>query len=123
MNNEISTTIRKSHLTPRQYIHVLHFIRDLYDYKKNQSREFNLDLWSAELGFKSRSFMYMVFQGKRLVSPKLVEILTESMKFSTAEKEHLLLLSYYQSAKSNPQKTMYLNKILESLESENKNTN
>lgn len=101
----------------KKYSNVIHFLRDLVAYKKALDPKFTLDVWSAELGFKSRSFLYMVCTGKRHLTPEVVNILARSLKLSADDKEHLLLLSYYQKAKSATQRSAFLNRILENLES------
>lgn len=105
----------------RRYSNLLTYFKDYYAYRKTLDEKFNYDIWSAELGFKSRSFMYLIASGKRLLTLKVLEHIASHLNFSLAEKKHLILLSSYHRAKSNDLKSMLFDKILENTDT-NENT-
>lgn len=42
------------------YIHIFEYFRDYYQCRKSLDDKFSYELWSLELGFKSRSQMRMI---------------------------------------------------------------
>lgn len=100
----------------RQYTDIVKFLNDYYDYRKKQDRSFSYDLWAAELGFKSRIFMYLICQGKRAITVPFINKFSDKIKLSANKKNHLVLLASYHKAKSTELKSVFLDKILESLE-------
>lgn len=116
MNEQTQTVEVNLQPNVRSYSNIIQFIKDLFVYKKSLDSHFTLDMWSTELGFKSRSFLHMVYHGKKPITPEFVDILSKSIGLTSAEQEHLLLLSLYHRAKSSAQKSIYLGKILENLE-------
>lgn len=104
----------------KKYSDILSYLKDYYEYRKSIDDKFNYDQWSAELGFKSRSFMYLICSGRRPLTTSVVTILGQSLKLNSFEKTHLLLLASYHRAHSEDLKSIFLDKILESLEQNEK---
>ncbi len=100
----------------RQYTDIVKFLNDYYDYRKKQDCSFSYDLWAAELGFKSRIFMYLICNGKRAITTQFINKFSDKIKMAAAEKNHLVLLASYHKSKSTELKSVFLDKILESLE-------
>jgi uncharacterized protein (TIGR02147 family) len=116
MNN--TDTQISENLVPqiKKYSNVLSYLSDYFEYRKGTDSKFTYDLWSAELGFKSRSFMYLICSGRRTLTPPFVNTLAKSLNLSLVEKNHLLLLACYQRAKTSDLKAIFFDKILENLE-------
>lgn len=100
----------------KKYSNVLSYLSDYFEYRKASDKKFTYDLWSAELGFKSRSFMYLICSGRRPLTTPFVNTLAKSLNLSLVEKNHLLLLACYQRAKTSDLKAIFFDKILENLE-------
>lgn len=105
----------------KRYSNILKYLKDFYEYKKALDAKFTYDIWSAELGFRSRSFMYLICSGRRPLTVKFIDKLAHYLEFNFAEKNHLILLSSYHRTKSTDLKAIFLDKILENLDS-NENT-
>lgn len=105
----------------KRYSDIYKFVQDLFAYRKSEQPKFTLDLWSYELGFKSRSFVFMVFRNQRQMTLNFVQSLASSLKLSDQEQDHLFLLFDYSKSKKASQRKIYLNQILENLESNEKN--
>lgn len=105
-------------LAPRikKYSNVLIYLSDYFDYRKKIDNQFTYDLWSSELGFKSRSFMYLICSGRRPLTTPFVNTLAQFLNLNLAEKNHLLILACYQRAKTADLKAIFFDKILENLE-------
>jgi uncharacterized protein (TIGR02147 family) len=116
MNEYTQSVAVNSQPNVRAYSNIIQFIQDLFTYKKKLDPQFTLDMWSSELGFKSRSFLHMIYHGKKPLTPDFISTLSNSIGLSSSDQEHLLLLSLFHRAKSASQKSIYLGKILENLE-------
>jgi uncharacterized protein (TIGR02147 family) len=101
----------------KRYTNILTYLKDYYCFRQNLSADFSYELWAAELGFKSRTFIYLTCIGKRPLTLKFINILTHHLKLNSSEKNHLLLLASYNKSKSVELKAIFFDKILESLES------
>jgi uncharacterized protein (TIGR02147 family) len=114
MNEVLNPQIKK-------YSNILTYLNDYFEYRKKLDIKFTYDLWSAELGFKSRTFMYLICSGRRTLTNPVVNTLSKYLNLSVSEKNHLLLLACYQRAKTADLKSIFFDKILENLEqTENK---
>ena len=100
----------------QQYTDIVKFLNEYFDYRKKQDRSFSYDIWAAELGFKSRIFMYLICNGKRAITVQFVNKFSDKTNLTTAERNHLVLLASFHKAKSAELKSVFLDKILESLE-------
>ncbi len=105
----------------KRYSDIYKFIKDVFFYRKAIDPNFTLDLWSYELGFKSRSFVFMVYNNQRQITLNFVQALARSLKLSDPEQDHLFLLFDYSKSKKASQRKIYLNQILENLETNEKN--
>lgn len=99
-----------------RFSNVIAYLKAEFDYRKSLDAAFSLDQWCAELGFKSRSFMYMVLSKKRSITPAFIDLFAKHMKFTEVEKNFFALLAYYENAETACEKKIYLDKILESME-------
>lgn len=112
--------MKKAALTPqiKKYTQLTQYLQDYFDYRKSLDSRFSFDVWAAELGFKSRSYMRMLTRGERTMTPKFIHIFSEKMNFSDSEIHHLTLLASYSKARSESQKKIYQEKLLESIETD-----
>ena len=60
--------------------------------------------------------MRMICIGERRLTPEFIQVFAQQMQFSAEEMNHLTLLALYEKAKTNSQRQLYLEKIIESLE-------
>lgn len=101
----------------KRYTSVLKYLNEYYSYRRKLRPEFSYEIWAAELGFKSRTFIYLTCQGKRPLTLKFINILAQHLNLTANEKNHLLLLASYNKTKSPDLKSIFFDKILENLES------
>lgn len=115
MNNLESISDQKPSI--KRYSNVLVYLKDYYTFRKARDPQFNQDLWSLELGFKSTSSMYLISSGRRPLTLKFIDTLATYLELNASEKNHLILLASYNKTKSASLKTVLFDKILENLES------
>lgn len=94
---------------PHSYLH------DFYHYRKVLDQKFSYEIWSSEIGFKSRAYLKMVCDGKRNMTEQFIDLFSRSQNFNCEEKDHFTLLSLYHSTKSIVQKKILFDKILENV--------
>lgn len=116
MNSTISQANEVLMPQIKKYSNVLTYLQAYYEYRKRTDEKFTYDIWSAELGFKSRTFMYLICSGRRPLTTAVVSSLAKYFNLNTNEKNHLLLLACYHRAKTADLKSIFLDKILENLE-------
>lgn len=99
------------------YIDLTRFYQDYFTDRKTKSPKFSYEIWGLELGFKSRTFMKLIASGKRHTTNKLIDVFATKNGFSEAEKKHLIHLSLYQKAKTDLQKKIHFEAVLQTLDS------
>lgn len=96
-----------------EYISVTGYLYDLMSYRKHESPGFTFESWAFELGFKSRSFMTMILNKERNITPHFIEVFSASMNFNVTEKSFFALLVQYSQSESETEKLHYLDRLLE----------
>lgn len=102
----------------QNYTQITQYLNDYFQYRKSLDRSFSFDIWGAELGFKSRSFMRMLSNGERNITLKVSKILSDKLGFTSQQEEYFLLLVQHGNAKTASQRKIYLDKMLEYTETE-----
>lgn len=95
------------------YISATSYLYDLMIFRKFENPGFTFESWAHELGFKSRSFMTMILNKERNITPQFIEVFSTSMNFSTPEKNFFSLLVQYNQTESETEKLHYLDRLLE----------
>ena len=98
------------------YLSATRYLQDLFVARQKQDSQFSFEIWAAELNFKSRSYIRMICNGERKLTPHFIDIFSKKMNFNEVEKEHLSLLALYDKTKNPTQKKFFLNKAIENLE-------
>ncbi len=99
------------------YVDIVQFYQDYFSDRKRKDSKFSYEIWASELGFKSRTFMKLIASGKRQTTNKLIDIFAEKNSFSEAEKKHLIHLSLFQKSKTDLQKKIHFEAVLQTLDS------
>lgn len=99
-----------------QYTHVYKYFEDYFNYRKAIDDKFSFEVWAAELGFKSRSYIHMLIKGKKKVTQAFIDIFSRKLNLNDKEISHLTALSFYRNSKSLQLKNFFNDKILETLD-------
>ena len=89
------------------------FLKAHYEYRKRIDPGFSYDAWSAELGYKSRSFLKMLASGQRSMTMDFVDNFSQKMQFSKEDGYYFSLLVSHEQAETEHEKSVYLDKIFE----------
>lgn len=68
------------------YLSGISFLQDYYNYRKRTERLFSFEIWTSELGFKSKSFLKMILSGDRQVTE---DFIVEYECLSSLKKIHI----------------------------------
>ncbi|WP_413559481.1 TIGR02147 family protein [Bdellovibrio sp. HCB209] len=96
-----------------QFHKATEFLKAHYEYRKKLDPGFSYEAWSAELGYKSRSFVKMVVSGQRSLTAEFVQNFAERMKFSSEDFHYFSLIVSHEQAGSEYERSLYLDKIFE----------
>ncbi|MGE3608749.1 MAG: TIGR02147 family protein [Bacteriovoracaceae bacterium] len=88
------------------------FLRDHWLLKKKKNPSFSIRAWSKSLGITSHSQLHQMIYGKRAIPKKYLSNLVKNLQLNNGQVEYLEALIDIQKAKSEEEKSFYLNKIL-----------
>lgn len=98
----------------KKYTDVIEFLKDYFNHRKSLDPKFSYEVWAAELGFNSRSYLRMIIHKERKASLKFAEVFSIKANLNADQSHYLGLLTAYQlKTASASQKKVYLEKILE----------
>lgn len=99
------------------YLSIIKFLQDYYHYRKALNQGFSYEVWAAELGFHSRSYLRMVLIGKKRVSESFIERFITAQDWSSAESSYFSNLAKYNQSTLTSEKQLYGNKLIQILKS------
>ncbi len=97
------------------YFSISEYLKKIYEFRKNENSGFTYDLWSVELGYKSRSFIKMLTMNQRTVTDQFAKNFLKITKFTPNQQTHFELLVKYSQAGTVSDQKIYLDKIFENL--------
>lgn len=90
--------MNRPHVFLYDEIHI--YLRDYYDWYKNENTGFNYQKFSEQLGFKSKSFVHAFFSGKRKIPTSSLEAMSDLFAWDYLEFQYIqLLIDYHYSVK------------------------
>lgn len=119
MSMSYDNQIKSDFLSPNSYIDINQYFNDYFKLRKQKSPAFSYEVWSAELGFKSRSYLKMVCSGDRGVTNQFIDLFSKQNNLSFIQESHLVAISMYQRATTNLEKKIHLDKVFETLNPQN----
>ncbi|WP_413583208.1 TIGR02147 family protein [Bdellovibrio sp. HCB288] len=96
-----------------QFHKATEYLKAHYEFRKKLDPGFSYDVWSLELGYKSRSFIKMVVAGQRNLTSDFIQTFSAKMVFSSEEAAYFLLIASHEQAESEPERALYMDKIFE----------
>lgn len=96
-----------------EYMSATNYLYDLMLFRKSEAPGFTFESWASELGFKSRSFLTMILNQERSITPQFIEVFANSMSYSEEEKSYFSLLVQYNQSTSEIDRTLFLDSLLE----------
>lgn len=83
------------------------FLSATFSHKQHRNPRFSLRSWSRQLGFAHPSYLSAVLRGSRRLKVPLAKRISENLKLSTLEEQHLHLLVLRSNAKSEQEVKLY----------------
>ncbi|MCX7726905.1 MAG: TIGR02147 family protein [Chitinispirillaceae bacterium] len=90
-----------------EYIDYRKFLADYYNYKKKTSRYFSYRYFSNKIGLNSPSFLKQVIEGKRNLTPQMIERFCSALNFNQKESRYFRSLVLFNQAKTIGEKQEY----------------
>lgn len=100
------------------FLHITHYLQDLYTTRKAQDPNFSYDVWAKELGIKNRSFLRLVVVGKRSLNEELAQKLIHWIQLDAIEEAFFRDLIQYSQSKTQEQKRFFGKKLVGYLKKE-----
>lgn len=94
-----------------EYSNYREFLRDFYTNKKSEFPAFSFRLFADKAGFKSKSFIQDVINGKKNISEDSAEKLNKVLKLKSEEFQFLLTLIAFNQSKTVSEQNQHLRKI------------
>lgn len=94
------------------YLSYRTFLRDFYNFKKEQNRSFSYRYFSQKMGVKGPNYLPWLIDGKRDLSKMKVSRLCEVLRLSPEEAAYLSLLVDFEHAKSNQEKDKLFEQLI-----------
>ena len=88
------------------------FLRDFYEYQKVHSKDFSYAIFAKLAGFKSRSVLKNVIEGRRSIAPKFIESYIKALKLDEKEGEFFRKLVELDQSENPQQKEKIAEAIL-----------
>ncbi len=99
-----------------QYQSIKAYLNDYFNYRKKIDSKFTFEIWSAELNYKSRSYIKMICSCDRPATIDFICIFAKTNHFTKIEKDHLVAISKIQNSDDPFQSEVFTNKMLETFE-------
>ncbi len=100
------------------YIDYRHFLKELFEKKKEEDKKFSHRYFANRLELGSSGYMLTVMQGKRNLTEHLAEKIVKLFSMSKQERTYFLLIVNYAHSKSQDEKQFLFEKVVR-----NKNRN
>lgn len=96
-----------------EYTNYRLFLKDLYEYLKENTEYFSFRYFSKKAGFKSPNYLKLVIEGERNISEDSVERFCQALKLNKGESEFFSLIVGFTQASNNSEKAEHAVKILQ----------
>lgn len=111
--NNLNSEINKINIFNFQ--NLTDFLKTHYTNRKDKDPQFTYEEWSYSLGFKSRSFMYLVTTDRRSLSNESADALVKYFKFNDKEKDYFYVLVNATKKENKSLKKVFSETVMENL--------
>lgn len=94
------------------YLDYRSYLRDFYDFKKKTSPAFSLNTFAQKAGFSSRSFLLLVMQGKRDITPNSIDGFCRALGLGKKEREYFENLIRFNQSENAEAKRHYYEQLV-----------
>ncbi len=93
------------------YVDYRKYLRDLYGFKKQESKHFSHRVFVRKCGFSSPNFLKLVMDGKRDLGKTALKKIVDALFKRKLDREYFIALTCFDQAKSNEERTRHLDTI------------
>jgi uncharacterized protein (TIGR02147 family) len=87
------------------------FMQAYYEFKKDQDSKYSFQTLADKAGFKSRSFLHLVMNGKKNLTPSALFQVCAALDLKQKESEYFEVLVHFNQAKKPEEKNFYYEKL------------
>lgn len=99
-----------------EYLDYREYLRDYYEFKKEQFKGFSYRIFSDKIGFKTKDFILRVIQGKRNLGTASLKNVAKGMGLNKSESKYFFSLVEFNQATTAPEREVaheQMKKVLE----------
>lgn len=101
------------HIKPSLYLEYSTFLEDVFQWIKFRSKNYSYILFADELGFSKTNVIHLIIRGKRRLSAKGVQRITEALNIRGSERLYLDTLVRYQNARLSTDRESLFARLME----------
>ncbi len=87
------------------------YLKDMYDFLKKSNKGFSYRVFARMAGIKSYNYLKLVIDGKRNLTPKMIQAFSKAFKLTRSEKEFLTNLALFNQSQDSSSKNEYFGRI------------
>ncbi|QQR81755.1 MAG: TIGR02147 family protein [Deltaproteobacteria bacterium] len=97
-----------------EYLNYRTFLRDLFQFKKDEKLGFSFRTFSRLAGLKSSNFLKLIIDGKRNLSADAIHKFAKAFKLTKEETQFFETLVHFDQAQSVEEKNFYYERVMRS---------
>lgn len=100
-----------------EYLDVISYLQDYYQWRKSTNKDFSYAYWSEELEFSSRSYIRMIIMGQKKVTKKFADAFVRLNFSSGTEEEYFQCLIKYTQSPNPKERKLFGTKLIQIIRS------
>lgn len=97
----------------KNYLSIQLYIKDIYDFRKQNDPSFSYTIWSQEIGIKSRSYLRLIITGKRSLTEEMASLFRKHLNLKEQDQQYFDYLVLYSNSKNIDQRNLYGKKLIQ----------
>ena len=89
------------------------YLKDYYSFQKSRKKYFSYRYFSQKAGINASAFLYYIIEGKRNLTKRSIERISNAIGHSDEEKQYFENLVFFNQAKTIEDKAKYYSKIVD----------
>ncbi|MEN9825775.1 MAG: hypothetical protein RI953_1520 [Pseudomonadota bacterium] len=101
------------HIKPSLYLEYSSFLEDVYQWIKSHIKHYSYITFADDLGYSKTNVIHLIIRGKRRLSPKGVDRITDALNVRGTERLYLETLVRYQNARLSSDREAFFSRLME----------
>ncbi len=91
----------------KKYLNVHKYLQDYYEFRKSSNSDFSYEVWSREIGLKSRTYLRLLVFATRPINEPTAELLRKSLDLSSEDGAYFICLVHYTQSRTEEQRRVF----------------